>query len=135
MTKGDFFSKLGFLSLTLGLMLFGLHQFPAFQPHYLLSWVSCIFFVVFSILIYAIGYKAANHEDKHLFTSVILGFVFGKMFLSILMLVIYHKIVQPTDNLFLAPFFIVYLVYTVFETYFMIKLGKIRPDSKKVIEE
>ncbi len=130
MTKRDFLVELTSLTLGLGVFLFGLHQIPILQSHYLLSWVSCTFFVVFSILIFIVGYKAARHSDKHLFTSVILGFVFGKMFLSIIMLFCYHRIVQPTSNLFLVPFFIVYLVYTVFETYVMIKLGKIKPDSE-----
>ncbi len=129
MTKGDFFAKLGFLSLGLGLLLFALHQLPALAPYASLSWVSCLFFVFFSILIFIVGYKAAQSSNKHLFTSVILGFVFGKMFLSIILLIIYHQIVQPTSNLFLVPFFIVYLIYTVFETYFMIKLGKMKPEE------
>ena len=135
MSKGDFFLKLGFLSLGLGIFLFTLHQIPAFQDHYRLSILSCLFFIFFSILIYVVGVLAARNSNKHLFTNVIIGFVFSKMLLSIVLVIAYHRLLEPSSNLFLIPFFIVYLVYTIFETYFMIKLGKMKPAIKDGVRQ
>ncbi|MEM9822458.1 MAG: hypothetical protein AAF985_15355 [Bacteroidota bacterium] len=131
MTKGDFFYQLSFLTLGLGLMLTILHQFPAFQTDYQLSILSCLFFVFFSIVIYMVGYSAAQSSEKHLFTNVIVTFVFSKMLLSIVLVIAYHRLVEPSSNLFLIPFFVIYLFYTIFETHFMIKLGKVKPQADR----
>lgn len=135
MSIGDFFVKLSFLTLGLGLFLFIFHQFPAFQSDYELSVLSCLFFVVFSILIYFVGYLAARSSNKHAFTNVIIAFVFSKMFLSIILVVAYHRLMEPSSNHFLIAFFVVYLFYTIFETYFMIKLGKMKPQSDTTASE
>ena len=135
MSIGDFFRKLSFLTLGLGLLLLGFHQFPAFQADYELSLLSCLFFVFFSILIYLVGYLAAQNSNKHLFTNVIIAFVFSKMFLSIILVVAYHRLMEPSSNHFLIPFFVVYLFYTIFETHFMIKLGKMNPKSDTTVSK
>jgi len=80
-----------------------------------------------SILQFYIGKKVALNKNKSLFINVILGFVSGKMMLSLLLLLAFDKIVHPKTSFFLIPFFIIYLCYTIFETYFMIKLGKMKP--------
>lgn len=125
MSIGTFLKQLSLLSIGVGLFLFGLHYTTTLKEHYTISIVSIVFFVVFSGFVYLIGVKSAKNENKHVFTGVIIAFVFGKMFFSVLLVVLYHRFVNPSSNLFLIPFFIVYLFYTIFETYVMIQLGKL----------
>jgi len=73
------------------------------------------------------GYRSARSTNRHKFTNTIVGFIFYKMMLSVAFVFIYVKVMKPSDSLFLIPFFIIYLCFTIFETYFMIKLGKMRP--------
>jgi len=113
------------------ILLYGLHLFPVLKDYQRLSWSSCVFFVILSVFTYAIGAKAAVSPNKNAFTAVIMGFLFFKMMLSIAFLVIYHQQYPPDSKWFLAPFFIVYLCYTIFETHFMIKLGKL-PTKKRI---
>ena len=73
---------------------------------------------------YQAGYRAAMSDNKNDFTNAVLGFTVGKMFLAILVILGYSLLAQPPDKLFIIPFFAIYLIYTIFETYFMMKLGR-----------
>ena len=124
MDNRTFFLQLGFLSLLVGLGVFFLNKLPKLQDHALLSWSSLAFFILLSILMYFIGKRNALSENKNDFTNVVLGFTMGKMFISAILIYLYIQLVEPEGKLFILPFFGIYLFYTVFETYFMMRLGK-----------
>lgn len=107
-----------------GLVLFGLHQIDRLQPYGLLSLLSIGMFVLLSIIMYVRGRKSAHSDNKNEFTNTVMGFTMGKMFLSIVIIYGYLKVFEPGDKLFIVPFFTVYLIYTAFEIYFMMKLGR-----------
>ena len=90
----------------------------------MLSWSTILFFVILSILIFIVGSYVAEQKNKNTFTSVILLVMITKMFLSILLVGIYSKVHNPTNNYFLIPFFAIYLIYTIFEVHLMTRLGK-----------
>jgi hypothetical protein len=46
------------------------------------------------------------------------------MLVAVICMVIYRKVFSAQGKDFLLPFFIVYFAFTIFETYFMIKLAK-----------
>jgi hypothetical protein len=79
------------------------------------------------VLIWHVGQNAALSDNKNIFTSLILGFIFGKMFLCVIFVLIYSKTVLPETKYFLVPFFIIYLAYTVFETMILTKLARLKP--------
>jgi len=119
-----FFKELSLVSLfTIVLMSF-LHFIPELSSHSTFSWASCLFFIIISILMYLLGYRAAMSTNKNAFTVVIMGFVLFKMVLSVSFIVIFFKSMEPVSHFFLVPFFVVYLIYTIFETYFMTLLAK-----------
>ncbi len=124
MGAARFFRQLGILGFIIALLLLALHQRPVFKAHEWLSWLSLAFFVGLSLLMYYFGQRAARSANKHTFTNVVLGFVIGKLFLSVMIIVLYNKLMQPEDKFFLVPFFLIYFSFTIFETYFMMQLGK-----------
>ena len=73
---------------------------------------------------FILGGVTAKSTNKSLFTGVVLGFTFGKIFLSLFVVIGYYELTQPTSKIFLLPFFIVYLVFTIFETYLMMQIGQ-----------
>jgi len=119
-----FYIQLLILSLLVGIGLFFLNRVPQLETHALLSWLSLAFFVSLSILMYYSGKRGAQSENKNDFTNVVLGFTIGKMFIAILVIYAYIQLTQPAGKLFILPFFGIYLIFTAFETYFMMKLGK-----------
>jgi hypothetical protein len=109
--------------LTAGL-LFALHQVDKVKPYFLFSWISLGIFVVLSAIMYFVGQQAAQSDNKYTFTNTILGFTVGKLFLAIMVILGYDQLAEPSTKFFIFPFFVVYAVFTGFETYVMMKLSK-----------
>lgn len=109
--------------LTAGL-LYGLSFYPLLLPYRDFGAICLFFFVALSCLMYVTGRRAAVSSQQNFFTQLILVFTIVKMFLSIVIVFVYFKATEPASNWFLLPFFLVYLIYTIFESYFMIRIGK-----------
>ena len=124
MEPKTFFPQLLVLSVIVAAILFFLNHMPQLQNDAPLSWLSLFLFILLSILMYYVGKRSSMSENKNDFTNVVLGFTIGKMFLSIMIIYAYFSLMQPEGKWFIIPFFIVYFMYTAFETYFMMKLGK-----------
>ena len=80
--------------------------------------------MLLTLAMFFVGSMTAKSTNKNLFTTIVLGFTFGKIFLSLFVVLGYYQIAQPTSKIFLLPFFIVYLIFTIFETYLMMQIGK-----------
>ncbi len=124
MPPASFLTSLTIISVLTAIGLFGLNQISAIAPYSNFSWLCLSGFIGLSLLMYLAGHLTVKSDNKHLFTSIILGSTLGKMVLSLVLVLLYHKFAMPTSKAFVIPFFIVYLVFTSFETWFMMKLGK-----------
>lgn len=124
MTNQAFFLQLGVVTLLTAAALWGLFQVPSLAPYQILGWVSLGGFVLISILMFLIGQGSAQSDNKNTFTSTVLGFTVGKMMLAIMIIFAYIQLAEPADKFFVIPFFTVYFIFTAFETYFMMKLGR-----------
>jgi len=126
MNQRSFFLQLGLLSAGLVLILLLVHQSTVLQPYLGFSMIMVAFFIVFSMVMYVFGIKAAKSENKHNFTNIIIGFIFGKLLFCGIIIIFYNQIVQPTSKNFLLPFLLIYITYTIFEAYFLSKIGRIK---------
>lgn len=124
MTQRKFFIQMSIVSVTTAATLALLHSFAVFQPYWPLAVFSWVAFVLITLLMFFFGKKAAASQNKNNFLQVVLGFTVMKMFLAVGVVFIYVSIASPKTRLFLVPFFLVYFVYTVFETYFLMILGQ-----------
>lgn len=127
MNQRLFFTSLVLVTAGTAALLFALHLHPNLYTHQLFSWASLALFVLMSLGMYYAGYKAAMSENKNDFTSAILGFTMGKLLLSGIAILIYHRLMKPEGIAFILPFMSIYLIYTIFETYFMTQLGRLKP--------
>lgn len=126
MTRRKFFFQLVGISLALTVLV-GLAQLVSvFQPHFNFSMISLGIFAGVAILLFHLGAKTAVSKDKNAFTRVVMLSTFAKMFLALIMVVIYHKVAEPKGAYFVIPFFTIYFTFTIFETQFLSKLGKIK---------
>ena len=125
MSQRTFFLQLFGITFLFAVIAIICSQIPAVSAYTGIFWLSIAFFFVFSLAMFFFAKKAALSSNKHAFTNVAIGTLAGKLFLSIILLVIYKQVAAPSDKFFIIPFFIVYLFYTMFETNFMIKLGRI----------
>ncbi len=127
MTQRSFYNQLVSLSAGVAALLIFLNFFPLFRSDISLSWISWAFFIIFTIVVFYVSKSAAKSANPHNFTSVIIGVVIGKMFFSILIILLYIKMFNPESRYFLLPFFAIYFSFTIFELTFMTKLGKMKP--------
>jgi hypothetical protein len=73
-----------------------------------------------------LGTKAAKSKNKYTFNNIIVGNMILKMFMCVLIVLVYKNAYEIQSRAFLFPFLIIYLSYTIFETYFLTKLAKTR---------
>lgn len=128
MQPKTFWLSLSSLTLMTFLLLGGLLYLPLLQPYFGITCVFLCFFLLLTILVYFTGRRAAHSSNPNMFTNVVMIFMFVKMFASLFLLLIYSKTQHPQTRFFLIPFFLIYLIYTIFETWVMMRLGK---NSKK----
>lgn len=97
---------------------------PVFSPYTLLSYSGFIFFNLLSLAAYYLGKKSLNSSNKFLFNNLVILNVMTKMLVSVAIIVIYQRTTHPETNWFVLPFLVLYLIYTIFETYILTKLVK-----------
>ncbi|TXB63033.1 hypothetical protein [Phaeodactylibacter luteus] len=124
MNVRTFLIQLALVSAASAGLVFWMNSWPRFASHAVVGWASLGVFVLISLGMYYAGRKAAVSENKHDFTNVALGVTVGKLFFAIGFILGYNYLAQPDDRQFIIPFFSVYLIYTIFETYVMMKLGQ-----------
>ncbi len=126
MSYRNFFTQLGGVSLGTFLLVFLINQIPQFQPFQVFSYLSCIGFILFSSLMFFLTHRAALSADKNLFLQQVMATTFIKMLFCIIIVIGYFKLAMPPTKMYAVPFLIIYLIFTIFETYFMMKLSKIK---------
>jgi hypothetical protein len=125
MATKSFFLYLLLVSAGAALLLVGLHTFaPPAQPHGKFALATIGLFILVCIGLFFAGKSAAHSKNKYAFTNLVSVSVFGKMVLAVGWLFLYQKIAQPANEWFVGIFLLCYVVYTVFEVWFMTKLAR-----------
>jgi len=124
MTPKKFYIQLTILSIIVALLLVLLDSSNLISSHLSLSWISWGFFILFSIGLFYASSKTAKSENKNLFGQIFLLSIFFKMLFCASMLIAYMLITEPSTAHFALPFLFVYLVFTIYEVYFVTKLAK-----------
>ncbi len=114
---------LGFLVPTL----IGVHHYLVGGKYIDLSFAGTLIFIVMSFLLFFFLNISLKSTNKQLFLSVTLANMLSKMVFAIVFLLIYRKINLPPDNKFVLPFLFIYIYFTIFETWFMVKLAYKKP--------
>lgn len=123
MSLRSFLTQLTILTAIAALSIAGLHLISDTSSFYMYSWLSLGTFVVLSIVMYHLGAQAAQSMDKYAFINVAILMMIFKMFLCVAIAVTYKLKTQDASMVFVAIFLGIYVVYTIFETYFMMRLS------------
>jgi hypothetical protein len=89
-----------------------------------------LFFVLLTIGVHAILLKAGNQRPAR-FSTFYMGSITSKLFLYIFFIVIYVLVDKENAVNFLIVFFILYLCYTIFETFSLLRDFKTNGGSSK----
>lgn len=124
MSIKTFYQQLLLLGLSILALVLTLGQQAQFSAYVDISTVSLIFFTILSIVVFHLGLRMIKSRNKNDFSRMVLGFTGFKMMLSVAVVFIYQSVAEPTDRWFVIPFLLIYVVYTIFETYFLMRLGR-----------
>lgn len=95
------------------------------QRHSGLAYGSIAFFVLLCALIFWLAKMASQSKDKYAFVRLIMSNMMIKMLLAVAIIVVYTRVVDIETNLFILPFFVTYIGFTIFETVFLFRLSKL----------
>lgn len=87
--------------------------------------LTAVLFAGICVALFYFGEKTAGAENKMLFGNVFMGATMAKMLLCGMLVVLYVILGEPASKLFIVPFFWLYLVYTGYEIFFLMKLSRI----------
>lgn len=76
-------------------------------------------FALLSLIIYFLTVFLEKQPEKKGLLNIVIINVMLKFFVSALVIAVYYDTKNPSDGIFVVPFIIVYVVFTIFETYFM----------------
>lgn len=93
------------------------------------SVLTTLLFLFITIVLYFLGRRSAGARNKMLFGNVFLGLTMFKMLLCGMLVVGFALLFAPTNKLFVLPFFWLYIVYTSYEVYFLMKLSAVVPPA------
>lgn len=124
MTNAAFYKTLFIVTAACGAV-FGVLALliPAVFAHWPLAIISAFSFVLISAGLFIAGKNTTDSRNKNTFNALISGSVFGKMVLAIAILYVYQQAFNPQDQWFVGVFLMFYVVFTVFEVWFMTQLA------------
>jgi len=129
MSNKSFFGLLTITTVVSLITILGFIQSAKFADYTGFFLATIALFVALSLLIFFLGKKSATSTNNYLFIYLIMGNIFLKFFASIVIVVLYFKLFEPNDRLFLFPFMFIYLIFTIFETYVLSSLAKLKPNK------
>ncbi|MBX2814771.1 MAG: hypothetical protein KTR24_02195 [Saprospiraceae bacterium] len=118
-----FIIECGIITLSGAVLILLLNQFPGLSRHQGLSWGSLAFFTLLTIAIYLIGSRAAHSSNPNSLTQLILAAVMIKLVSCAAIIIAYQELAKPNGNLFVIPFLVLYVVYTVYEVVLLNRLN------------
>jgi len=83
-------------------------------------------FTFLSVLVYLLTEFLERQENKGILLNLVILNVMFKFLIAIGVVALYYQLKNPKDGIFVLPFIIVYVVFTIFETYFMSVQAKSR---------
>lgn len=125
----SFFTILIGVSLLVFLLILLQQHIPSIAEFTSISWISALVFTLVNMVMYFIGRRSATNRNKGQFISIFMGFTLLKMLFAVCIILLYVQHYNPSTNLFVFPFFLLYLIYTAFELWFMMKLGRVESES------
>ena len=114
--------------------IFIMDQFPQIALHRFFSIITFFVFLLSTAIIYMTAKKLVSHRNKFLFNYVVIASIFFKLIFAVIMIVAYQKLGTPENKYFVLPFVVIYLIFTIFETYFLSIMAKTKPTEPRLTD-
>ncbi|NBU35736.1 MAG: hypothetical protein EBS35_04070 [Bacteroidetes bacterium] len=94
-----------------------------YLPHSWVGWMANLYFSLFSVIIFFMALKNLSISAGSAFIRIVMGGSGLKMAGAILVLSMVHLWYQPLVKAEVILFLIIYVIFTIFETYTLMKLS------------
>ena len=123
MTNSRFYSLLGIFSL-LAIVATGICHYLLPLDYALPLTIGALMgLLLLSVGIFFVSKRTAVAENKYLFGNAFMGITTLKLFLCGGTLAAYILLGNPENKLFVIPFFLIYLTYTILEVLVLVRLA------------
>lgn len=127
MQHATFFKNLFYTSLIAIVLSLLQYALPVLHTYVALALWSIGLFIALNIVMYVLMYRIVLQARQNQFIGLFMVFTLFKMILAVVIVGSYAKYMEPPNRFFVLPFFLIYLIYTAFEIWFMDKLGRAKP--------
>ncbi len=119
MKLSTFIKYLTISSLSSVVLFFLIDLFIVLRPHITLLWLSLVCFISLAVLIYFLIDRSMRYANGKSVIGLVILNVFIKLIVSFGFMAFYVNHYQPQQKTFIIPFLMTYLVFTIFETWFL----------------
>lgn len=113
------------VSVVISVLLYPLaNLFLPLGPYFYFLISSIALFSIMSIIMHLLGKISIKNGKKNPFIFIVINNVLFKILACFLFVFIYTQNYPPQDSFFLIPFFWVYLIFLIFETYYLSNQAK-----------
>lgn len=103
---------------------------PVMASFQLFTWISLLFFSLITALTLYIGLRGLE-KNSYGFVASVNGIVLVKLMLSAVLVLVYVIITRPHNPVFIIPFFVFYILFTVFEVRELLMAQKLKAREKE----
>ncbi len=126
MSLKTFFISLLFINVLLGIGIWGFHSIIKYARYIDLSIIGLATLTIFNIIVYLLARQfSKKSNDKRYMHLIFINFL-AKLIIVIGIPTIYYLVTNPQENYFIIPFVGIYLVFTIFETWYLNKSAIMR---------
>lgn len=94
-----------------------------YMPNSYVGWIANVYFSLFSVVIYLSALKNLSRSAGNAFIRIVMGGSGIKIGGSILVLFLAHIFLQPLEKPEIILFLLIYVLFTIFETYTLTRLS------------
>lgn len=127
MRSSFFWTCLAVVSLLTVIILYFLQTFEVLQAHFKLSLLFWSVMILTTIGLYYLGVSAIKSDNKYAFIRLVISSIMFKIVLVLVIMALYMKIASPENRYFVVPVLIIYLLFSILETYVLYKLANEKP--------
>jgi len=121
MSLSEILFRWGYLAVGLFLMLFLGLMFVDSSSLEQFTWVCYAFFVLLSLFIFFVVKVVKGRNPSVNLTGVVFGLLGVRFLLSAVFIMLYILFFRTGDNYFIVPFFLMYSIFTIFESIYLQK--------------
>jgi hypothetical protein len=120
MNNRRFYFQLALTVFLSAICLIWLSMMPQVHAYIDLGIITLILFIILSVGIFILGKRRIQDPVRTRFISLTIANMMLKMVFSIGLVLVYYKLKNPEVSLFILPFLTIYIIFTIFETRFLL---------------